>query len=122
MKHVLFLLCTLLTVSLSAQDEFSGSFIRPLDESSYETITITETADCYDGQFGEVGVNMNTQVNTVIECFMDGVSYFFLVMSWDEFEFEISPLQWDNLGQVASFELLAEFEMEEPLIFYRDYQ
>jgi hypothetical protein len=112
----------MLFISSKAQDEFAGTYIRPLDANSHEAIIITETADCYEGQFAEVNDITNNAIRIAVECYMDGEDYFFLVISWEDFEFEISPLQYDNLGQVASFELLAEFPMDEPLIFYRDYQ
>ena len=121
MKFTLLLLCSIMTLSLFAQDEFTGTYERQLDDSTFETIRIEETADCYEGQFIEVTSESTTVIEMAVECFMDGADYFFLVISWDDLEFEISPLQWDDQGQIAAFELLAEFEMVEPLIFYRKY-
>jgi hypothetical protein len=122
MKTVLSACLIAIAVSVSAQqDEFIGSYIRYLDEVTFETIIITDTEDCYAGQFGEGGEYDINLWDIEVGCYMDE-DYFFLMISWDEYEFEISPLEWDENGLISMFELLAEFELPEPLIFNRQYQ
>lgn len=122
MKNVIFIICLLSSTLLQAQDEFIGTYVRAIDQSNFEIIQITDSLDCYQGLFIEQVEEQTTKTDAKIDCYMDGEDYFFLVISWEDYEFEISPLQWDDLGQIAAFELLPEFELEEPLIFYRNYQ
>lgn len=122
MKNVIFIICLLSSTLLQAQDEFIGTYVRAIDQSNFEIIQITDSLDCYQGLFIEQVEEQTTKTDANIDCYMDGEDYFFLVISWEDYEFEISPLQWDDLGQIAAFELLPEFELEEPLIFYRNYQ
>lgn len=122
MKYVFFIGFVISSCLLQAQDEFVGTYVRAIDEANFEIIQISDSLDCYDGSFQELNDDNLVKTDATIECYMDGDEYFFLIISWEEYEFEISPLQWDDLGQIAAFELLPEFELEEPLIFYRKYQ
>jgi len=124
MKPFLFLIGLALSLASVAQDEFIGTYVRQLDEVNSEMIILSDTEDCYAGQFGEAGQFDVNLIDINVGCFMDedADDYFFLVISWDEFEFEISPIEWDENGLIASFELLADFELPEPLIFNRQYQ
>lgn len=124
MKSLLFFSGLVLSLMAAAQDEFIGTYVRQIDDVNAEMIIISDAEDCYSAQFGEAGQFDVNLFDIQVGCYVDEEAddYFFLVISWDEFEFEISPIDWDENGHIASFELLAEFDLPKPLIFNRQYE
>jgi len=123
MKLLVYLVGLALSLLSVAQDEFAGTYVRQLDTVQSEIIILSKKGECYTGQFGEAGEFDVNLFDIQVGCYVDedAEDYFFLVISWDEFEFEINPLEWDQNGQISVFELLADFDLPEPLIFNRQY-
>jgi hypothetical protein len=117
-----------ITLALGAMaqeiDSFAGTYIQKLDDSNFKMIIIAETEDCYSGQYGNGGQYDVDLQDMRVECNLDEEEdYFFLIVGWEQFDFEIKPLEWDDQDRISSFELIDLILPDEPgEIYFRSYE